>query len=69
VLPGDRGRAARLRLRLYLRGPLRAERALGDLRAPRPTTPAATGAPERRSSRVPVAAAWTTAPPTGTETA
>lgn len=40
-LPGDRGRAARLRLRLYLRGPLRAEAALGDPRAPRtPLDPA-----------------------------
>jgi glycosyltransferase involved in cell wall biosynthesis/GT2 family glycosyltransferase len=40
ALPGDRGRAARLRLRLYLRGPLRAEAALGDPRAPRgPGTP------------------------------
>jgi glycosyltransferase involved in cell wall biosynthesis/GT2 family glycosyltransferase len=36
LLPGDRGAAARLRLRLYLRGPLRAEAALGDPRAPRP---------------------------------
>jgi len=36
LLPGDRGSAARLRLRLYLRGPLRAEAALGDPRAPRP---------------------------------
>jgi glycosyltransferase involved in cell wall biosynthesis/GT2 family glycosyltransferase len=36
VLPGDRGASARLRLRLYLRGPLRAEAALGDPRAPRP---------------------------------
>ncbi|QZN87372.1 glycosyltransferase [Cellulomonas sp. C5510] len=35
LLPGDRGRAARLRLRLYLGGPVRAEAALGDLRAPR----------------------------------
>lgn len=35
ALPGDRGRAARLRLRLYLRGPLRSEAALGDPRAPR----------------------------------
>lgn len=35
LLPGDRGRAARLRLRLYLGGPVRAEQALGDLRAPR----------------------------------
>ncbi|WP_262348184.1 glycosyltransferase [Cellulosimicrobium cellulans] len=51
LLPGDRGEAARLRLRLYLRGPLRAEAALGDPRAPRPApgTPApgtpAPGAP------------------------
>jgi GT2 family glycosyltransferase len=66
VLPGDRGRAARLRLRLYLRGPLRAERALGDVRAPRPTSPVA---PARRPGRVPVAASWTTTPTTGTETA
>lgn len=36
LLPGDRGAAARLRLRLYLRGPLRAEAALGDPRTPRP---------------------------------
>ncbi|HEY0188902.1 MAG TPA: glycosyltransferase [Cellulomonas sp.] len=35
ALPGDRGRSARLRLRLYLTGPLRAERAFGDPRAPR----------------------------------
>ncbi len=34
-LPGDRGLAARRRLRLYLDGPLRAEAALGDPRAPR----------------------------------
>jgi glycosyltransferase involved in cell wall biosynthesis/GT2 family glycosyltransferase len=38
ALPGDRGRAARLRLRLYLRGPLRAEAALGDPRTPRTRT-------------------------------
>lgn len=36
VLPGERGASARLRLRLYLRGPLRAEAALGDPRTPRP---------------------------------
>jgi glycosyltransferase involved in cell wall biosynthesis/GT2 family glycosyltransferase len=36
VLPGERGGSARLRLRLYLRGPLRAEAALGDPRTPRP---------------------------------
>ena len=36
VLPGERGASARLRLRLYLRGPLRAEAALGDPRASRP---------------------------------
>lgn len=34
-LPGERGRSARHRLRLYLGGPLRAEAALGDPRAPR----------------------------------
>lgn len=37
ALPGDRGRSARLRLALYLRGPLRAEAALGDPRRPRAT--------------------------------
>jgi glycosyltransferase involved in cell wall biosynthesis/GT2 family glycosyltransferase len=36
VLPGERGASARLRLGLYLRGPLRAEAALGDPRTPRP---------------------------------
>lgn len=39
ALPGERGRGARRRLALYLRGPLRAEAALGDPRAPRPATP------------------------------
>jgi glycosyltransferase involved in cell wall biosynthesis/GT2 family glycosyltransferase len=42
LLPGDRGRSARLRLRLYLRGPLRAEAALGDPRTPRPVAPGPT---------------------------
>lgn len=37
-LPGETGRSARVRLRLYLRGPLRAEAALGDPRAPRSST-------------------------------
>ncbi|WP_263117733.1 glycosyltransferase [Cellulomonas sp. RIT-PI-Y] len=36
--PGETGRSARVRLRLYLRGPLRAEAALGDPRAPRSST-------------------------------
>ncbi|WP_454051174.1 glycosyltransferase [Cellulomonas sp. Marseille-Q8402] len=40
ALPGERGASARRRLRLYLRGPLRAEAALGDPRAPRPVTTA-----------------------------
>jgi len=35
VLPGETGRSARLRAHLYLRGPIRAERALGDPRRPR----------------------------------
>ncbi|HEY0215931.1 MAG TPA: glycosyltransferase [Cellulomonas sp.] len=39
VLPGGRGASARLRLRLYLRGPLRAEVDLGDPRTPRRTRP------------------------------
>lgn len=41
VLPGERGRAARLRLGLYARGPLRAEAALGDPRTPRAPQPPA----------------------------
>lgn len=41
ALPGERGHAARLRVRLYLRGPLRAEAALGDPRAPRAPLPGA----------------------------
>jgi hypothetical protein len=45
VLPGERGAAARLRVRLYLRGPLRAEAALGDPRTPRPPLPGAPAAP------------------------
>lgn len=50
LLPGARGAAARLRLRLYLRGPLRAEAALGDPRAPRATAPAtAPPSPEREA--------------------
>ena len=35
-LPGDTGRSARIRFALHLRGPLRAEAALGDPRQPRP---------------------------------
>lgn len=37
VLPGDAGRSARRRAHLYLRGPVRAEEALGDPRRPRPS--------------------------------
>lgn len=51
VLPGDRGAAARLRLRLYLRGPLRAEAALGDPRTPRPVpTPPVPPTPVRATA-------------------
>jgi glycosyltransferase involved in cell wall biosynthesis/GT2 family glycosyltransferase len=62
VLPGERGAAARLRVRLYLRGPLRAEAALGDPRTPRPPLPGAPAAP------APPAAA-TAPPPAGPDAA
>lgn len=54
VLPGDRGASARLRLRLYLRGPLRAEAALGDPRTPRPPLPDLTPDPVPGTSSDPI---------------
>lgn len=54
VLPGDRGASARLRLRLYLRGPLRAEAALGDPRTPRPPLPGLTPDPVPGTSPDPI---------------
>jgi glycosyltransferase involved in cell wall biosynthesis/GT2 family glycosyltransferase len=53
VLPGERGAAARLRVRLYLRGPLRAEAALGDPRTPRPPLPGAPAAPAAATAPAP----------------
>jgi GT2 family glycosyltransferase len=50
VLPGDRGRSARLRLALYARGPLRAEATLGDPRAPRAPQPLDAGLDGRPDS-------------------
>jgi glycosyltransferase involved in cell wall biosynthesis/GT2 family glycosyltransferase len=65
LLPGDRGAAARLRLRLYLRGPLRAEAALGDPRAPRPAPGAPAPAVDARDEPTPApSAARTDAAPT-----
>ena len=64
LLPGDRGAAARLRLRLYLRGPLRAEAALGDPRAPRPAVDAPSADPAVDARTPGPATDVTTAAPT-----
>ncbi len=60
VLPADRGRSARRRLRLYVRGPLRAERSLPGFTRSAPR-PASAAGPARPATQPTAATAATTA--------